>query len=209
MDRQFPNSNLAVDSDGGAGPGAAGQVGQAGIVIGIPEPIATELENWRASFGDPLAAVIPPHITLVTTTPVADWDAATAHVREVARGQEPFTVTMRGTGTFRPVSPVVYVNVSEGFDHCVELHRKLQSGPLARDLEFDFHPHVTVAHDVSQASMDSAEAELADYAASFTVTGMGLYEHDPSGVWILREELSFDGQQDHGRAGGGTARPSR
>ncbi|MCG2620656.1 2'-5' RNA ligase family protein [Arthrobacter sp. I2-34] len=179
-------------------------MGQVGVVIGVPEPMASELEQWRASFGDPLAAVIPPHITLVTTTPVTDWAAATEHVRAVARGQEPFTVTIRGTGTFRPVSPVVYVNVSEGFASCVQLHRKLQSGPLARELEFDFHPHVTVAHGVSLASMDAAEAKLADYAATFTVSSMGLYEHDQSGVWILREELSFDAEPDHGdRAGGG------
>ncbi|MFD1212467.1 2'-5' RNA ligase family protein [Arthrobacter sp. GCM10027362] len=194
MSQQFPNSTTAVASDGGAGLGAEVQVGQVGVVIGIPEPMATELENWRASFGDPLAAVIPPHITLVTATPVTDWEAATEHVHEVARGQQPFTVTLQGTGTFRPVSPVVYVAVTEGFDACVSLHRKLQAGPLARELEFDYHPHVTVAHDVSQASMDSAEDKLADYAATFTVNSMGLYEHDRTGVWILREELSFDGK---------------
>jgi 2'-5' RNA ligase len=207
MIHQFPDSSVAIDSQDGGGldtDGRAGQVGQVGVVIGVPEPMASELEQWRASFGDPLAAVIPPHITLVTTTPVADWLAATEHVRKVARGQAPFTITMRGTGTFRPVSPVVYLNVSDGFDACVRLHRRLQSGPLARELEFDFHPHVTVAHDVSHASMDAAEAKLADYAATFTVSSMGLYEHDQSGVWILREELSFDSEPDHGsRAGGG------
>lgn len=62
---------------------------------------------------------------------------------------------------------------------------------MARELEFDFHPHITVAHDVSDAGMDAAENKLADYDASFTVSSMGLYEHDSSGVWILREELSF------------------
>ncbi|NKX53213.1 2'-5' RNA ligase family protein [Arthrobacter mobilis] len=203
MSRQFRDSSIALQA-GIAGldaPEPAAAVGLAGVVIGIPEPMATELENWRASFGDPLAAVIPPHITLVTTTPVTDWDAAAEHVRQVAREQAPFTVTMQGTGTFRPVSPVVYVNVSEGFDSCVELHRKLQSGPLARDLEFEFHPHVTVAHGVSHASMDAAEYELAGYTASFTVSSMGLYEHDPSGVWILREELSFDADAGPGAEG--------
>ncbi|NKX52101.1 2'-5' RNA ligase family protein, partial [Arthrobacter deserti] len=197
MSRQVRNSELAVEPGGSAGPGADardGQVGQIGVVIGIPEPMATELEQWRASFGDPLAALIPPHITLVTTTAVTDWDAATEHVRDVARRQAPFRVTIQGTGSFRQVSPVVFVNVSEGFDSCVRLHRALQSGPLAKEMEFDFHPHVTVAHDVSQTSMDAAELKLADYAASFTVSSMGLYEHDRTGVWILREELSFDAE---------------
>nr|WP_237740813.1 2'-5' RNA ligase family protein [Arthrobacter crystallopoietes] len=158
--------------------------------------MAGELESWRASFGDPMAAVIPPHITLVTTTPVQDWDETTEHVRRIAKDQAPFTIRLRGTGSFRPVSPVVYLNVSEGFEDCVALHGKLQSGPLERQLEFDFHPHITVAHDVSQAGMDAAEDRLSDYEASFTASSMGLYEHDASGVWILREELQFEGAAD-------------
>jgi 2'-5' RNA ligase len=180
-----------VAPDGGVRPAALPEVGCAGVVIGIPEPLAGDLEGWRASFGDPMAAVIPPHVTLVTTTPVADWTATTEHVRRIARSQQPFTVALRGTGSFRPVSPVVYLNIAEGFDEIVTLHRKLQTGPLARELEFDFHPHITVAHDVSDAGMDAAENKLADYDASFAVSSMGLYEHDSSGVWILREELNF------------------
>lgn len=162
-----------------------------GVVIPIPEPIAGELERWRASFGDPMAALIPPHITLITTTPASDWPSTIRHVRDVAAAQRPFTVTLKSTGTFRPLTPVVFVNVTEGFDSCVELHRRLQAGPLARELEYPFHPHVTVAHDVSEANMDSAELQLDDFEASFTVRTMGLYEHDVTGVWKLREELTF------------------
>jgi 2'-5' RNA ligase len=187
-------TTATVDNDGGARPGA--RSGCVGVVIAIPEPMAGELEGWRASFGDPMAAVIPPHVTLVTTTPVQDWEETTEHVRRVAADQSPFTLGLRGTGSFRPVSPVVFLNVAEGFDECVELHRKLQSGPLERDLEFSFHPHITVAHDVSQAGMDAAEDRLSGYDASFTVSSMGLYEHDASGVWILREELQFGAPAD-------------
>ena len=191
MRQQDQDSIARVEHDGDAGRGARTAVGCVGVVIGVPEPMASELQGWRASFGDPLASVIPPHITLVTTTPVLDWDEAVHHVRAVARSQSPFTLSLRGTGSFRPVSPVVYLSIDEGFDECVALHRKLQSGPLERDLEFGFHPHVTVAHDVSAASMDSAESKLADYDAAFRVSSMGLYEHDETGVWILREELTF------------------
>lgn len=162
-----------------------------GVVIAIPDPIAGELERWRASFGDPMAALVPPHITLITTTPATDWPSTIQHVREVAAAQCPFTVTLKSTGTFRPLTPVVFINVTEGFASCVDLHRRLQAGPLARDLEFPFHPHVTVAHDVSEANMDAAEQQLEDFEASFTVRTMGLYEHDVTGVWKLREELTF------------------
>jgi hypothetical protein len=39
--------------------------------------------------------------------------------------------------------------------------------------------------------MDSAESKLAGYDAAFRVSSMGLYEHDATGVWKLREELTF------------------
>ncbi|BBE22020.1 phosphoesterase [Arthrobacter sp. MN05-02] len=162
-----------------------------GITIAIPEPLAGALESWRASFGDPMAAVVPPHITLITTTPASDWDATIDHVRAVARTQRPFEVRLRSTGSFRPVSPVVFLKLVEGFDECVELHARLQTGPLERDLDFPFHPHVTVAHDVSEAGMDAAVEELHAFEASFEVRSMGLYEHVPSGLWKLREELHF------------------
>jgi len=168
-----------------------------GVILGFPAEIADELQRWRASFGDPLAGVVPAHITLVTTTPTQDWEATRRHVREVARCQSPFMVTIAGTGTFRPVSPVVFINVEDGFEECVDLHRKLQQGPLHRELPFAYHPHVTIAHDVAPESLDEAETVLKNYRATFPVVSMGLYEHDADGIWQLREELDFGTETDN------------
>ncbi len=184
-----------------AGPRPSGSC--VGVTIPIPEPLAGDLESWRGSFGDPMAAVVPPHITLITTTPASDWDETIDHVRSVARRQRPFTVRLVGTGSFRPVSPVVFLNLEEGFDECVALHTQLQAGPLDRDLEFPFHPHVTVAHDVSEAGLDAAVEVLQAIEASFEVRSMGLYEHVPSGLWKLREELHFGEDADSSEAAAG------
>ena len=180
-----------------------------GVILGFPTRIAAELQRWRASFGDPLAGVVPAHITLVTTTMTRDWEATRSHVREVARRQEPFTVTIAGTGSFRPVSPVVFLNVEDGFGDCVSLHQQLQAGPLECELPFAYHPHVTVAHDVAPESLDEAETVLKDYRATFPVASMGLYEHDDNGIWQLREELDFGiepNDDDGGPDGGPDAR---
>ncbi|WP_246657869.1 2'-5' RNA ligase family protein [Arthrobacter yangruifuii] len=160
-----------------------------GIVIAVPEPMVSELRDARASFGDPLAELIPAHITLVTTTETDDWEAMLRHVREVAAAQEPFRVALEGTASFRPVSPVVYLNVTEGFEECTALHKELQSGPLARELPFPFHPHVTVAHDISEQGMDDAVHRLRGYSAAFSVDSVGLYEHDATGLWKLHEHV--------------------
>lgn len=168
-----------------------------GVILGFPPDVAEELQRWRASFGDPLADVVPAHITLVTTTPTQDWEATLEHVRQVARNQSPFMVTIAGTGTFRPVSPVVFINVEDGFADCVDLHEKLQQGPLQRELPFGYHPHVTIAHDVAPESLDEAETVLKNYRATFPVVSMGLYEHDADGIWQLREELDFGTETDN------------
>jgi 2'-5' RNA ligase len=169
-----------------------------GVILGFPDDVAAELRKWRASFGDPMAESIPAHITLVTTTETDDWEAAVEHVRSVAARQSPFRVTISGTGSFRPVSEVVYLNVAEGFEACVRLHAELQRGPLERELPFPYHPHVTVAHDVDPERLDEAELALKNYSTSFTVASMGLYEHDSDGLWQLREELDFGGEAPGG-----------
>lgn len=170
-----------------------------GVILGFPPAIAEELQRWRASFGDPMAGIVPAHITLVTTTPTDDWEATLEHVRGVARRQAPFMVTVAGTGTFRPVSPVVFIKVEDGFGECVALHEKLQAGPLKRELSFPYHPHVTIAHDVAPESLDEAETVLKGYRATFPVVSMGLYEHGADGIWQLREELDFGTEPDDER----------
>ena len=180
-----------VDGARESGTGAERSSPLVGVILGFPDRIAQELRAWRESFGDSLAGVIPAHITLVTTTETDDWAAAEQHVRAVASRARPFRVGLRGTGSFRPVSEVVYVNVAEGFEECVRLHRQLQQGPLERALQFPYHPHVTVAHDLPPERLDSAQKALKSYSESFTVTSMGLYEHDDEGFWQLREELDF------------------
>jgi len=164
-----------------------------GVIIGFPEEIASELQVWRASFGDPMASHVPAHITLVTTTPAADWPSALEHVRSVATDTDPFTITLSGTGSFRPVSPVVYLNVVDGFEDCVQLHEALQAGPLDREPAFPYHPHVTVAHDVGESSLTDAEEALSSYAATITVDRIGVYEHVDNGFWKLREEVPLGG----------------
>ena len=80
------------------------------------------------------------------------------------------------------MSPVVFVQLARGIGGCERLEQRVRSGPLARELPFPYHPHVTVAHDVADEALDRAFAELADYSAQFSVWGFSLYEH-VDGVW--------------------------
>ncbi len=153
-----------------------------GVAIAIPQPYADELQRYRASFGDPQATSIPTHITLVPPTEVGGTvDLIGAHLADVAKRHSAFRLRIRGTATFRPVSPVVFINVTEGISACELLADDARQGPLAQQLAFPYHPHVTIAHDVDEGALDRAYEVLADYDRAFEIDSFGLYVHQ--GVW--------------------------
>jgi 2'-5' RNA ligase len=166
-----------------------------GVAVPIPEPWGQELADARKLFGDPMAGLIPPHITLLPPTALDDsvFDQAEGHLRAVAASQPPFDVHLRGTGSFRPVSPVVFVAVAGGISDCERLERGVRSGPLERELHFPYHPHVTVAHDLPGGALQRAYDELAGYEARFNIGSFQLYEHGDDGVWRSLREFALGG----------------
>ncbi|GAA3374625.1 2'-5' RNA ligase family protein [Streptomyces sannanensis] len=168
-----------------------------GVSIAVPEPYGSLLQERRAGFGDPAAHGIPTHVTLLPPTEVdeSDLPAIEAHLAEVAAAGQAFPLRLSGTGTFRPLSPVVYVTIAEGVADCSELQERVRdaSGPLARELQFPYHPHVTVAHGIAEEAMDRAYEELAEYEAAWTCVGFALYEQGPDGVWRTLREYAFGG----------------
>ena len=54
---------------------------------------------------------------------------------------------------------------------------------MSRELNFPYHPHVTVAHDIEPAALDAVFDELAGYAARFEVDHFTLYMHGVDGRW--------------------------
>lgn len=160
-----------------------------GVAVAIPEPWASELQDYRTAIGDVTAEKIPTHITLVPPTDVVDRAALERHLEEVAGRHSEFRIHLRGTGTFRPVSPVVFVNVVEGISQCEQLAADCRGGPLDVELQFPYHPHVTVAHHLPDIRLDQAFEELATFECRFDVEEFHLYLHDAEIGW--QPETSF------------------
>lgn len=156
-----------------------------GVAITITEPWGSVLQDARERFGDPMARSIPPHVTLLPPTEIdeASLGEFEAHLDVVARGHAAFGMTLSGTGTFRPLSPVVFVQVSSGISQCELLETAVRSGPVTRELEFNYHPHVTVAHHLPEAALDAAYDELADFRSTFEVGSFELFHQTDDGVW--------------------------
>lgn len=167
-----------------------------GVAIAVPEPYATELRDLRASFGDPQADTVPTHLTLLPPQPLAQSRLADTrrYLDDVAGRHRPFAINLRGSGTFRPISPVVFVTVAEGIADCELLAESVCAGPLGCRPRFPYHPHVTVAHHLADDDLDRAFDKLADYACRFRVDAFTLYVHDTRAGW--RPDTRYQLRQD-------------
>ena len=167
-----------------------------GVAIDVPEPWGSALTRRRAQAGDPQAAYTPAHVTLLgpTEVPTALLPAVEKHLDTVACGQPPFSIHLRGTGTFRPITEVVFVNLAAGISECQLLAASIAAADgVHRNSRFPYHPHVTVAQDVPAPALDAVFSDLAGFSACFDVTGFTLFSHGGEGPWRPRRDFTLRG----------------
>lgn len=174
-----------------------------GVSIAVPEPWGSALQQYRIDVGDDAAAHIPTHITLLPPQEVPE-DAISGivgHLNGVATGTDTFRVHLRGTGTFAPVSPVVFVGVVEGISRCERLAASVCQGPLEIQRTYPYHPHVTVAHHLPEHVLRRAFEDLQDFDASFDAEEMWMYLHHETSGWQPTHAFAFGGSTACGRPG--------
>lgn len=162
-----------------------------GVAIAIPEPFGSQLRRKRAEFGDPMAETVPSHVTLMPPMQLERGDfAGICRILEgIADSIAPFPMRLEGTGTFRPVSPVVFISVSQGISESETLARHLRASLEIPGPEFPFHPHVTVAHHLDDESLDWAYDDLSDFTCEFQVESFHLYLHNDADGWCPKKEF--------------------
>ncbi len=169
-----------------------------GVAIAVPDPWGKQLQAYRTALGDERAAGIPTHVTLVPPQGIgpAEQRVVEQHLAEASTANSAFRIHLRGTGTFRPVSPVVFVTLAEGISACEALAWSVGRGPLDVEREFPYHPHVTVAHHLSDDVLDRAFAELADFECDFVVDRFSLYVHDDAAGWVPTRDFTLTAASD-------------
>ncbi len=168
-------------------------VTRVGIAIAIPDPFGAELGAWRARFGDPMAHTIPAHVTVVPPTdlPGVTVPDVLEHVHRAVTGTPPFSLKLSGTGTFRPRSPVTFIEVVDGGETCDQLQLAVRTGILDRPLRYEYYPHVTVAQNLPESALDEAQQTLAGWACGFEVGHVTVYVHYEDGVWRPVEDVAL------------------
>ena len=82
-----------------------------GVVLLVPQPLATQIDGLRRALGDGALGRIAPHITLVPPVNVAERDLPKAFsvVRPAAAAWPPSPCALGPVATFAPVNPVAYL----------------------------------------------------------------------------------------------------
>ena len=169
-----------------------------GVAIAVPDPWGAQLQEYRTALGAHTAGGIPTHVTLMPPFATAQDDvpAIEQHLAQASALNLAFRIHLRGTGTFRPVSPVVFITVVEGISACEQLAFSVRRGPLATDLEFPYHPHVTVAHHLEEDRLDRAFKEMSVFECDFAVDRFSLYVHDGDAGWVPTRDFALTAASD-------------
>jgi 2'-5' RNA ligase len=123
------------------------------------------VEFVRRKF-DPLALLVPAHVTLVfPVTLEMDGSALRDHVVRAVASASPISLTLHGV-TIED-DGYLFLNLTAGADRFIELHESLYQGPLSlhRSLTQPYRPHVTIGRiarsDELAAAAAVARTELA------------------------------------------------
>lgn len=172
-----------------------------GVVLLVPEPVATEVDGLRRALGDGALGRLPAHLTLVPPVNVRadDLPAALAVLRRAGGDVPPVDLRLGPPATFLPVTPVVYLSVAGDLDDVHDLRQRVLRPPLARATTHPFVPHVTVADDMAPGLVPGAVAALAGYVVDVRIGAVTLLEERRGRVWVPVAEVPLGGRRRPGR----------
>jgi hypothetical protein len=126
------------------------------VVIYIPGALGQFLDDLRI---DLVPGCNPnAHVSVLPPRPLTvDWQTAREQVREAIKSWPPFEITLSKIEVF-PVTNVVYLELGSGAVRMHELHARMNAGALYFDEPFEYHPHITLAQEISAADVSAVTA---------------------------------------------------
>jgi 2'-5' RNA ligase len=141
--------------DGFCGEGSA--INSFSLVAYVPQPVAGFIERLRQEIQPGCKG--RSHLTFLPPRPLdIPLDQVRKQLEAGLRNQSVFRVELCEVRVF-PVSQAVHLSVGAGWAEAKRIHQILHRGDLCCKELFDYHPHVTLAHDLDPANV-AAVAEL-------------------------------------------------
>ncbi len=128
-------------------PGEAQTLSQFALVAYIPHPLGSFLDDLRLELNPgcrPRA-----HATILPPRPLYHEVAETVReINEELKSAHPFRIELGEIETFEGTN-VVYLDLKEGFSEMRELYKALNRGCLEYSEPFPYHPHITIAQNIT------------------------------------------------------------
>jgi hypothetical protein len=122
------------------------------LVSYIPEPLAGFLDRMRCELVP--NCFLRAHVTMLPPRPIESApEKAWTQLRDAAYRLSPIDVELSGVEIF-PVSDVIYISIGKGHEELQHLHDSLNTGRLAYREPFPFHPHITLAQNLTPDQVD-------------------------------------------------------
>lgn len=131
------------------------------------------------------------HVSILPPRPLqAAQEETVREIRKRCAVREPFLVGIDGVSTFWPVNGVVYLSLSLGSQHLVELHDALNCCGLEREEPYPYVPHVTIAQELDEAGthavLEDASHQWRRFSGerTFRLESLCLVQQTPENCWI-------------------------
>lgn len=125
------------------------------LVIYVPDPLGLFLDDLRRELvphDKPHA-----HVSVLPPRPLAvDWQVASEQVRALTDVWTPFDIELTDVAVF-PVTDVVYLELGAGAAELRRMHGAMSRRSLEFVEPFDYHPHLTLAQEVSASGVDAMQ----------------------------------------------------
>lgn len=131
------------------------KLNQFAMVIYFPDPLAAFLDELRLEL---VAGCLPhAHVTVLPPRPLADVEGGLAEARILVPEFPPFEVEAGEVEVF-PQTGVIYIGLRRGGDELRSMHEAMNTGRLAFNEPYVYHPHITLAQEFPVADLPRLEA---------------------------------------------------
>jgi 2'-5' RNA ligase len=115
-----------------------------GLVAYVRTSLGQFVESLRRDL-HPTLPHSPAHLTVLPPRCLQGSESAALQTLEaLCRESDAFEVQLDGVASFCPLTPTVFVRVTQGTEHLQALHRRLNQAELAACENWEYTPHLTV-----------------------------------------------------------------
>ena len=179
--------------DGLCGEGSA--INSFSLVAYVPQPLAGFMERLRQEIQP--GSNVRSHLTFLPPRPLQiPLPQIRSEIEAGLQNQSAFRVQLCDVRVF-PVSEAIHLSLGAGWPEAARIHEALHCGDLHCKESFEYHPHVTLVHDLHStdvaAAVELAKRRWQEYPGirEFPVDHVTLVQNTLKNVWTNLGEFAL------------------